>query len=103
MSAFEVLSKFGTLALVRFTAALALFVAVQLVRLPLLGAAWLLEFVMRVIDAHLSNLLGSRPATPPRRRRRTRRASSWTMRPSPAARPPVTPWPAGPADTGNRG
>lgn len=50
MSAFEVLQRYGTWALLRFVLALLMFVALHLVRLPLLAVARVLEVCMRRVD-----------------------------------------------------
>lgn len=51
MSGFELVSRLGTLALLRFTAGLLVFVVLHLVRLPLVLAARALEASMRRLDA----------------------------------------------------
>jgi hypothetical protein len=50
MSAMEVLEKFGTWALLKFVVALLVFVALHLVRLPLVWLARALEFGMSRVD-----------------------------------------------------
>lgn len=57
MSTFEVLRSFGTAALLRFTAGLVLFVALHLLRLPLLLVARVLEAAMCRVDAYLTGLI----------------------------------------------
>lgn len=54
MSAFDVLERFGTAALLRFLGAVAVFVLLHLVRLPLLTLARLLEVGMRRVDGYLT-------------------------------------------------
>lgn len=61
MSAFEVLHRYGTWALLRFVLALLVFVALHLVRLPLLLAARLLEACMRRVDGFVVAGLPPRP------------------------------------------
>lgn len=53
MSASDVLDRFGTAALLRCLGLVSLFVVLHLVRLTLMGAAWLLNAGMRGIDARL--------------------------------------------------
>jgi hypothetical protein len=59
VSTFDVLGQFGTAALIRFVGALLLFLALHLVRLPLLVAVRVVEMSMRRVDA-------TPPAKPPR-------------------------------------
>lgn len=54
MSGFDVLSRYGTTALLRFLGCVALFVALHVLRQPFLLAARLLEAGMRGIDARLT-------------------------------------------------
>lgn len=54
MSAFDVLDRFGTGALLRFLLAVAVFVTLHLLRLPMLLLARLLEVGMRRIDTYLT-------------------------------------------------
>ncbi len=61
MSAFEVLQRYGTWALLRFVLALLVFVVLHLVRLPLLLAARLLEVCMRRVDGLVVSGLPPRP------------------------------------------
>jgi hypothetical protein len=61
MSAFEVLQRYGTWALVRFVLALLVFVVLHLVRLPLLVAARVLEVCMRRVDGLVVSGLPPRP------------------------------------------
>jgi hypothetical protein len=65
MSAFDALTRHGTPALLRFLATLTAFVALHLLRLPLLATARLLETLMRRLDTRLSALTD--PATRPHR------------------------------------
>jgi hypothetical protein len=62
MSAFEVLQRYGTWALLRFVLALLVFLALHLVRLPLLAAARVLEVCMRRVDGLVVAGLPPRPA-----------------------------------------
>ena len=62
MSAFEVVQRYGTWALLRFVLALLAFVALHLVRLPLLWVARVLEVCMRRIDGFVVAGLPPRPA-----------------------------------------
>ncbi len=64
MSTFDVLERFGTAALVRFAAAVALFLLLHLIRIPLVIAARVLEGVMRRADAYAA-AQASRPPTGP--------------------------------------
>lgn len=57
MSTFEVLRRFGTGALLRFTAGLVLFVALHVLRLPLLLVARVLEASMCRVDAYMTGLV----------------------------------------------
>lgn len=50
MSAMEVLARFGTFALLRFVLALLVFVALHLVRLPILMVVRVLEAAMSRVD-----------------------------------------------------
>ncbi|MPZ86310.1 MAG: hypothetical protein GEV28_40455 [Actinophytocola sp.] len=61
MSAFEVVQRYGTWALLRFVVALVVFVALHLVRQPLLWAARVLEVFMRRIDGFVVAGLPPRP------------------------------------------
>jgi len=69
MSAFEVLERYGTTALLRFLGAVAVFVALHLLRLPFLLLARLLEVGMCRVDAYLASEAIARadtwPATDP--------------------------------------
>lgn len=67
MSAFDVLDRYGTAALLRFLGAVALFVALHLVRLPFVLLARVLEVGMGRVDGYLTGALatGSGSATQP--------------------------------------
>lgn len=56
MSTFAVLHTYGLATLLRFLGALALFIALHLVRLPLVVAARVLEVAMFRVDAYLTDL-----------------------------------------------
>lgn len=71
MSAFDVLSRYGTAALLRFLGCVALFVALHLIRQPFLIAARLLEACMRRVDARLAACV-TRPGPRPRGTNSTR-------------------------------
>jgi len=71
MSAFDVLSSYGTAALLRFLGCVALFVALHLLRQPFLLAAQLLEAGMRRVDARLTASVTA-PGPHPRSSRSTR-------------------------------
>lgn len=71
MSAFDVLSRHGTAALLRFLGSVALFVALHLLRQPFLLAARLLEAGMRRVDARLTASVTA-PGSRPRDSRSTR-------------------------------
>lgn len=64
MSMFEVLQRFGTWALLRFTTAAALFVLLHLIRIPLVLAARLLEFTMRRANAWAARVASTSPTRP---------------------------------------
>ena len=64
MSATEVLEQFGTRRLVAFVAALALFLALHLARMPLLLTARLLEACMARVDSWVTASV-SRPVSTP--------------------------------------
>lgn len=63
MSAFEVVQRYGTWALLRFVLALLVFVVVHLVRLPLLWVVRVLEVFMRRIDGFVVAGLPPRPVS----------------------------------------
>jgi hypothetical protein len=52
VSTFDVLNRYGTAALLRFAAAVALFLVLHLVRIPLVLLARVLEGVMRRVDGY---------------------------------------------------
>lgn len=54
MSVFDVLQRFGTAALTRFTAALLLFLLVHLLRIPLVLIARALEVFLRRINRYVA-------------------------------------------------
>lgn len=54
MSAFDVLERYGTAALLRFLGAVAMFVALHLLRLPFVLVCRLLEVGMRRVDVYLT-------------------------------------------------
>lgn len=62
MTTFEVLDRFGTAALVRFVGALVLFLALHLIRMPLVVLVRVLETCMRRVDQY-----ATRQATPTNR------------------------------------
>lgn len=64
MSTFDVLERYGTAALLRFAAAVALFLVLHLARIPLVLVARVLEGVMRRVDAYAA-AQASRPPTRP--------------------------------------
>lgn len=61
MSAFEVVGRYGTWALLRFVSVLVVFVVLHLLRLPLLALARVLEVCMRRIDGLVVAGLPPRP------------------------------------------
>jgi hypothetical protein len=63
MTASDVLTRFGTWALVKFTAALVLFVLLHLVRMPVLLLVAVLNAAMARVDAAVTSAV-SRPAGP---------------------------------------
>lgn len=64
MSAFDVLDRYGTAALLRFLGAVALFVALHLVRLPFVLLARVLEVGMGRVDGYLTGALGTATQPP---------------------------------------
>ncbi|WP_037360132.1 hypothetical protein [Amycolatopsis orientalis] len=64
MSTFEVLSRFGTLALVRHALTVLLFLVLHLVRIPLVLVARVLEGVMGELDRY-ATAQASRPPRGP--------------------------------------
>jgi hypothetical protein len=73
-STFDIHSRYGTAALVRFTGLVALFLALYLVRLPLLAVLRLLEMAMRRVDTALTTRVSNPP--PPRGARSSGTAST---------------------------
>lgn len=66
MSAFDVLDRHGTAALLRFLGAVALFVALHLLRVPFVLLARLLEAGMGRVDGYLTGALtATGPTTGP--------------------------------------
>lgn len=65
MSAFDVLDKFGTAALLKFFAAVAAFVLLHVLRIPIFLLAKLLEIGMVRIDRHLAGSIAAAPPTRP--------------------------------------
>lgn len=63
MSIFEVLNRLGTLALLRFAAAIALFLLLHLLRIPLVLLAKVLKFSLLRIDRYATKQ-ATRPARP---------------------------------------
>jgi hypothetical protein len=64
---FEILTKFGTAALLRFLALLLAFLALHVLRTPLQVAVWLLTALMGAVDRSVSARLAAGP-TPHRPR-----------------------------------
>jgi hypothetical protein len=64
MSTFEVLDRFGTAALIRFVAAVTLFLALHLLRMPLVQAARALEALMRRVDGYAVRQANEGPEQP---------------------------------------
>jgi hypothetical protein len=64
MSVFAVLRQFGTLALLRFTLALVLFLTLHLARIPLVLTARVLEIALYRIDRYATRHATQRPARP---------------------------------------
>ena len=65
MSAFDVLERYGTAALLRFLGAVAMFVALHLLRLPFVLVCRLLEVGMRRVDVYLTTAATARAHTWP--------------------------------------
>lgn len=63
MSTFDVLNRHGTAALLRFAAAVALFLVLHLIRIPLVLIARVLEGVMQRVDGYAIRQ-ASRPQKP---------------------------------------
>lgn len=64
MSTFDVLHRYGTAALLRFAAAVAMFLVLHLVRIPLVLAARVLEVGMRRADAFATRQASTPPSGP---------------------------------------
>lgn len=64
MSLFDVLHRFGTLALARFTLALVLFLTLHLVRIPLVLAARVLEVALYRINVYAARQASRPPRGP---------------------------------------
>ncbi|MBN6036231.1 hypothetical protein [Amycolatopsis sp. 195334CR] len=64
MSTFDVLSRYGTAALLRFAGAVALFLTLHLIRIPLVLLARVLEGVMRRIDGYAVRQASAKPTSP---------------------------------------
>jgi hypothetical protein len=64
MTVFEVLNKFGTAALLRFSGAVVLFLVLHVLRIPLVLLAAVLEGVMRRVDGYATRQANQRPQKP---------------------------------------
>ncbi|RBM11091.1 hypothetical protein DI005_34875 [Prauserella sp. PE36] len=64
MSIFDVLERFGTLALLRFVGALLLFLMLHLLRIPFVLLVRVLEGVLRRIDGYAARQASRPPARP---------------------------------------
>ncbi|PXY35182.1 hypothetical protein BAY59_01245 [Prauserella coralliicola] len=64
MSTFEVLRQYGTGALLRFAGAVALFLVLHLVRIPLVLLARVLEVAMRRVDGFAIRQASTPPSRP---------------------------------------
>ncbi|PXY32111.1 hypothetical protein [Prauserella muralis] len=64
MSLFDVLSRFGTVALLRFVGAVLLFLTLHLLRIPLVLLARVLEGVLHRIDGYASRQASREPRRP---------------------------------------
>ncbi|MCR3719923.1 MULTISPECIES: hypothetical protein [Prauserella salsuginis group] len=64
MSSFDVLARYGTGALLRFAAAVALFLVLHLIRIPLVLAARVLEVGMRRADGFATRQASQAPDGP---------------------------------------
>ncbi|OZM69905.1 hypothetical protein CFN78_28185 [Amycolatopsis antarctica] len=64
MSAFDVLSKFGTGALLKFAGAVVLFLVLHLLRIPVVVLARSIEVGMRRVDGHLAASVSNRNTKP---------------------------------------
>lgn len=93
MSAFDALTRYGTRALICFLVALTTFVALHLLRLPLLTAARILEALMRKLDNRLAALADPAPEPTTRSRRwGDRWGEAIPRRPARARRGRVNEW-----------
>jgi hypothetical protein len=77
MTTFDVLNRYGTAALARFVGALVLFLALHLIRIPLVLIVRVLEISMRRIDGY-----ATRQASPSRGP--TRPVNHWFPRSNPS-------------------
>lgn len=75
MSTFDVLSRYGTAALIRFVGGLVLFLALHLIRIPLVIAVRLLETCMQRVDQYATRQ--ATPTAPP-----TRPRTQWFTEPA---------------------
>ncbi|RZQ60860.1 hypothetical protein [Amycolatopsis suaedae] len=64
MSTFDVLQRHGTAALLRFAGAVLLFLALHLVRIPLVLAARVLELALRRVDGYATRQASTPPKGP---------------------------------------
>jgi hypothetical protein len=64
MTTFDVLHRYGTAALLRFAGAVALFLALHLVRIPLVLLAAVLEGAMHRVDGYATRQASQRPQKP---------------------------------------
>jgi len=64
MSIFDVLDRLGTAALLRFTAAVVLFLTIHLVRVPFVLVARVLEFSLRRLDRYVTTAASRPPQRP---------------------------------------
>ncbi|RJQ84758.1 hypothetical protein [Amycolatopsis panacis] len=64
MSTFDVLQRFGTLALIRHAVTVLLFLVLHLIRIPLVLVARVIEGVMRELDRY-ATAQASRPRSEP--------------------------------------
>lgn len=64
MSAFDVLQRYGTAALLRFTGAVTVFLLLHLIRIPLVIVARVLEVSMHRVDAFATRQASKPPAGP---------------------------------------
>ena len=64
VSVFEVLERYGTWVLLKFAAAVALFLALHLVRIPLVLAARVLEIALHRVNRFAARVSTQAPAGP---------------------------------------